>query len=126
MTATLLLAAATLRLGFRLRSMRHAKQRRPPELRRRHLRLAKITIPFVVVGFLSGPISALLLRDWTPFGSFHAWIATASALLFLAAAVVGRKLERGQSRSLDLHGLLGLAAVLAAGLSAIAGFVLLP
>ena len=126
MIATLLLAGATLRLGLQLRSLRHRKQRRAPGLRRRHLRLAKTTLLFVAVGFVSGPISALLLRDWTPFGSFHGWIASAAAALFFAAGLLGRRLERGQSRALDAHGLLGLAATLAAGLAAIAGFVLLP
>jgi len=126
MVATLLLASATLRLGFQLRSMRHRQERRPPDLRRRHLRLAKITIAFVAIGFLSGPVSALLLRDWTPFGTFHSWIGSAAAAFFFSAALIGRRLERGESRALDLHGVLGLVATLAAGLAAVAGFVLLP
>jgi hypothetical protein len=126
MIVTLLLAGATLRLGMQLRSLRHRKLRREPSLRRRHLRLAKTTLAFVAVGFLSGPVSALLLRDWTPFGSFHGWIGSATAALFFSAGFVGRKLERGQSRALDAHGWLGLAATLAAGLAAVAGFVLLP
>jgi cytochrome b561 len=126
MTVTLLLAGATLRLGLQLRRMRHAKQRRPPDLRRRHLRLAKITVVFVAVGFVAGPISAWLLRDWTAFASFHGWIGTVVAALFFAAAILGRRLERGTSRLLDAHGWLGLIAMLAGGLAAIAGFVLLP
>ncbi len=126
MTATLLLAAATLRLGLRLRRMRQKSQRRPPELRRRHLRLAKATVTGVAIGFVAGPLSALLLRDWTPFGTLHAWVGSAVAALFFAAAVIGRRLERGESRSRDLHGLLGLIAVLGGALAAMAGFVLLP
>jgi hypothetical protein len=126
MIATLLLAGATLRLGLQLRTLRHRKQRRAPELRRRHLKLAKATLVFVAVGFLSGPASALWLRDWTPFGSFHGWIGSAAAALFFTAGGLGRKLERGESRALDAHGWLGLAATLAALLAAMAGFVLLP
>lgn len=126
MIATLLLAGATLRLGLQLRSLRHRRQRRSPDLRRRHLKLAKTTILFVAVGFSSGPVSALLLRDWTPFGSLHGWIGTATAALFFSAGLLGRRLERGESRALDAHGLLGLCALLAAGLAAMAGFVLLP
>ncbi len=126
MTATLLLAAMTLRLGLRLRRMRQQSHRRPPELRRRHLRFAKATVSLVGIGFLAGPLSALLLRDWTPFGTLHAWVGSAVAALFLAAAVIGRRLERGESRAPGIHGLLGLLAVLGGALAAIAGFVLLP
>lgn len=126
MTVTLLLAGATLRLGVRLRQMRQRGERRPPQLRRTHLKLAKLTVSLVALGFVAGPASAVWLRDWTPLGSFHGWVGTAVATLFFAAAFVGRKLERGESRALDVHGVLGLIAVLGGALAAIAGFVLLP
>jgi hypothetical protein len=69
---------------------------------------------------------AALLRDWTPFGSFHAWIGLLAAGLFAATALAGHRIETGQSRAFDAHALLGGVAVLAAAVAAVAGFVLLP
>ena len=78
------------------------------------------------VGFLAGPASALWLRDWTPFASFHSWLGLLAALLFALTAVLGRRLERGRGRPIQAHALLGGAAVLVAAVAAVAGFVLLP
>lgn len=126
MAVALALAALALRAGLALRRPRLAGRRRDPELRRRHLRLAKPAVALVVVGFAAGPLSAGLLRGWTPFATFHAAVGSAAALLFVAAAIAGRGLERGRSRARDLHALLGGLAVLLAALAAVAGFSLLP
>ena len=46
--------------------------------------------------------------------------------LFGAAALVGHRIEEGRSKAFDVHALLGLLAVLAAAVTAVAGFALLP
>ena len=119
-------AALALRAGLRLRRSRRAGRRRPPELRRRHLRLAKPAATLVLVGFIAGPLSMAWLRGREPFDTVHAWIGVTVALLFATTAFIGLRLERGRTRALDAHALAGLLAVAGAALAAVAGFVLLP
>ena len=126
MVLALCLCALTLRAGLALRRSRLGLARRTPALRRRHLRIAKPAVALLLCGFVLGPLSALWLRDWTPFGSFHAWLGLLVAALFAATAVVGRRIETGRSRAFDAHAALGGLAVLAAAVAAVAGFVLLP
>ena len=120
------LAALTLRAGLALRRARLGRAPRDPGLRRRHLRLAKPAVAMILAGFVGGPLSALWLRGWDPFTSFHGVLGLAVASLFAAAALVGRRLERGRSRAFEAHARLGALAVLGAALAAVAGFVLLP
>ncbi len=120
------LAALALRAGLRLRRERQAGRRRPPELRRRHLRWAKPAAAMALVGFVGGPLSMAWLRGRDPFHTFHALLGVTAALLFAATAIMGRRLERGRTRALDIHALAGLLAVGCAALAAVAGFVLLP
>ena len=126
MVTGLWLAFRALRAGVELRRGRLRGVRRDPGLRRRHLRLARPAVVLLLLGFAGGPASALWLRDWSPFETFHAWLGLLAALLFAAAAVLGRALARGHSRSVEIHGGLGLAALLAGAVAAVAGFVLLP
>ena len=126
MLVSLSLAGLTLRAGLALRRARLGRAPRDPGLRRRHLRLAKPAVVLVLAGFLGGPISAVALRDWQAFGSFHGMLGLAVATLFASAALVGRRLERGASHAFQAHALLGALAVLGAALAAVAGFVLLP
>jgi hypothetical protein len=126
MLASLALAAAALRVGLRLRSARRRGGARRPEDRKRHLRLAKLALPLLAVGFAAGPVSALWLRGWDVFATLHAWIALAALLLFGATGYVGRGLERGRSGRRELHAALALAATLAGAAALITGLVLLP
>lgn len=127
MVASIALAALTLRAGLRLRRTRVRRTRRPPNLRARHVRLAKPAVLLIGVGFLAGPASALWLRDWKPLHTFHAWLGLLAAVLFASAAVIGRRLERGGRRTqVETHGIVGGVAVLVAAIAAVAGFVLLP
>ena len=91
MVSSLVLAALTLRSGLALRRSRLGRLRRTPDLRRRHLRLAKPAVAFVGVGFLLGPASSAWLRDWEVLASFHGVIGVGVALLFGAAAAVGAR-----------------------------------
>ena len=126
MLTSLTLAAATLRAGLRLRSGRLRGARGLAAERRRHLRLAKTSVPLVLAGFLAGPASAVWLRGWDAFATLHAWIAALAALLFVATAWLGRRLERGALRWRDLHALLAVAALLAGAAALGTGLVLLP
>jgi hypothetical protein len=120
------LAVLTLRSGLALRRSRLGRSGRTPELRPRHLRLAKPAVAALAVGFLGGLGSWHWLRAGEPIGTLHGVLALAVLGCFGAAAVLGRRIERGRSRALDAHALFGGLGVLLAALAAVAGFVLLP
>jgi hypothetical protein len=126
MIASCSVAALALRAGLRLRRNRTARTERKQDLLRAHLRLAKPAVAMIGIGFLAGPLSAFWLRDWTPFGSFHAWLGSLVAMLFAATAILGRRLERGRGRPVEAHAILAGLAVMAAAVTAVAGFILLP
>ena len=126
MLTSLALAAATLRAGLRLRSGRLRGARGLGAERRRHLRLAKTSVPMLLAGFLAGPASAVWLRGWEAFATLHAAVAAVAVLLFVATAWLGRRLEHGALRWRDLHALLAVSALLAAAAALGTGFVLLP
>ena len=126
MIASLGVVALALRAGLRLRRARFGRKPRAPDLRRSHLRLAKPAVALICVGFLAGPISAVWLRGWTPFSTFHAWLGVLAAALFLAVAILGRRLERHRGRPVDAHAFLAALAVLVAAIAVVAGLVLLP
>ena len=126
MVASLGVVALALRAGLRLRRARFGREPRTPDLQRTHLRFAKPAIALVCVGFLAGPLSAFWLRDWTPFATFHAWLGALAAALFLAVAIVGRRLEQHRGRPADAHAILAGLAVLVAAVAVVAGLVLLP
>jgi len=126
MVASLGVVALALKAGLRLRRARFRREPRTPDLLRAHLRVAKPAIAVTCVGFLAGPISAVWLRDWTPFATFHAWIGVVTVGLFAAVAILGWRLERHRGRPVDAHAILAGLAVLAAAVAVVAGLVLLP
>jgi hypothetical protein len=126
MIAAVLACGVALRAGLALRRSRRFRQPRKRSLRATHLRFAKPAVVAVLIGFLAGPTSAVLLRNWEPIRTFHGVTGLVAAALFAAAAILGRRLERGTSRPFDAHALLGLLALLAGVIAAVAGFVLLP
>ena len=126
MVVSILLCGAALRAGLVLRRARRFGGPRRPGARAAHLRVAKPAAVAVLIGFLGGPISAVALRDWEPFRTFHSGVGLVAAALFVATAVLGRRLERGTARPVDAHALLGMLAMLAAVVGAVAGFVLMP
>ena len=126
MTVALALAVLAARSGLRMRSARRLGTRRDPAERGRHLRRAKLAVAAIAIGAVGGPLSMLWLRERAAFETAHAWIASIALLLFLIAAWLGRRLERGRGRNLDAHALVAALALLAGGLAALTGFVLLP
>lgn len=125
MAGGILLAAAALRSGLRMRRARRLG-RFDADARARHLRLAKIAIAVIALGFAGGPISMFFLRNRPLFESGHALFATGSLALFAVAAFLGRRLEQGARVSRDHHALVAILAVLSAGLAFATGWVLLP
>ena len=130
MLTTLAAIAVALRFGLQMRQKRLGREkpgtRQKAVLRRSHLLLAKPAVAAIVMGFVAGPISAWWIRGWTPLSTFHAVLGGTAALLFGACAVWGRRVEAGDGEARNLHGLLGVLALLLAGAASVAGFVLLP
>jgi hypothetical protein len=126
MLSTIALAALALRAGLALRRRRHAGARRPAALYARHFRFAKPAVALALIGFALGPLSMWWLRGRAPLETAHSLAGIVTVGLFAAAGLIGRRLERGSSRAVELHARLALAAVLAALAAAIMGFVLLP
>ncbi len=126
MSVSIAIAVLAARSGLRMRNARRFGTRRDPATRARHLRTAKLAVTLVAVGFVTGPLSMAFLRGRDPFETAHAWIATLALTFFVATALLGRGLERGRSQSRDLHALVAAFALLAAGVAAMTGWVLLP
>jgi len=126
MVASLGVVALALRAGLRLRRARFRREPRRVDLLRTHLRVAKPAIALICAGFLAGPISAVWLRDWSPFATFHAWLGLLAVALFIAVAILGRRLELHRGRPVDAHAILAGLAVLAAAVAVVADLVLLP
>jgi len=126
MSLALALVFLALRAGLRMRGARQKQAPRPQGLLARHVALARPAVLLAGLGLLSGPASAVLLRDWAPLQTLHGGLALAGGVLLLAAGVLGQRLKAGTSRSVETHARLGLLGALVAALAAFAGFVLLP
>lgn len=139
MLAAIALAALALRAGLRLRAARRGARASAADssaasaemraaLRARHILLGKIAVLAIGLGFGGGLASVVWLRGWQVFGSAHGLVACAALALFIAVAVLGRRLERGAGgrRTRQRHAALGLLALLAAAAAFGTGFVLLP
>lgn len=126
MVASIAFALATARLGLEIRR-RRAKGRAPGHaLRARHLRLGRITVTMIVVGFLAGPPSMLYLRERAWLDSFHAVLGVIVLGLFLWTGWSGRALARGDEQARDVHRIAAASAIATALASSVAGFTLLP
>ncbi len=126
MVVSVALAALALRAGLAMRRARRLFAPRSRRMLQAHLRLAKPAVTLVLLGFLLGAVSAVTLRDWSPFSTFHAFGGIVTAALVATTGWLGRRLERGRGRPWGAHALLGVLSLLAAALTAVAGFVLLP
>src|SRR5262245_56992371 len=107
MVIALTLALLTLRAGLVLRRARLRRGARDPQLRRRHLRVAKPAVVLALAGFVLGPVSAVTLRGWDAFASLHGALGATAAALFAATALLGRRIERGRARAYETHAWLG-------------------
>jgi len=125
-------AAVALRAGLEMRARRRRGAAPGRDLLRSHVRVARPAVVLLLVGFAGGPLSALLLRDWRPFGTLHSWLGVVACGLFAAAGWLGWKLQTGRveggsrRRAAERHGLVAALALLVAAVTAAAGMVLLP
>lgn len=131
MLFALALAAFALRAGLGMRRARRGLAPRQAGLLQLHTKLAKPAVGLLLLGFVGGPISAVVLRDWSPFGSFHAWLGIVAAVLFAATGWLGHTLARGavagdRREAARRHGLIAAIAMLVGATAAAAGMVLLP
>ena len=126
MLASLALALLALRAGLRMRSARRLGAARDGRTFARHLRLAKLALTLLPLGFAAGIASAVWLRGWDALGSAHGWVASGALALFFATGWLGRRLELRESEARDAHALLGVLAALCAAAAFGTGFVLLP
>ncbi len=126
MLASLAMAVVTLRAGLRLRTARRRGIRKDAADYRSHLRFAKPTMGMLLIGFGAGLLSVVLLRGWDVFSTAHGFVSTTALVLFLATAALGRRLEKGQSREPEIHGILALLSVFSGAAAFGTGFVLLP
>jgi hypothetical protein len=126
MLASIALAALAARTGLRMRNARRLSRPGRRGDRARHLRLAKLAVALLAIGAVGGPLSMAFLRGRAPFETAHGWIGVAAIALYAGAAWLGRSLERGTGKPRDAHAALALLALLASGLAALTGFVLLP
>jgi hypothetical protein len=126
-----LLALISLRSGMGMRRARQQKRSGRAALRRSHLRLVKITVPWIVVGFAAGPLARWWVQGETPFQTAHAWIGLTAVVLWSTTATVGHMLEIGakrftSDRARDIHAVLSFTAVLLSAVAGIFGYSLLP
>ena len=126
MAVALAMAVVAARSGLRMRRARRLGMPRERGVRGRHVRIAKVAVAAIVLGAGLGPISMAWLRGRTPFETAHAVAGVGALALFVGAWLLGRGLERGRSRAFDAHALAALLALLAGGVAAVTGFVLLP
>jgi len=126
-----LLALFSLRSGMRMRRARQQNRTGRAELRRSHLRMVKITVPWIMVGFAVGPLMRWWVQGETPFQTAHAWIGLTAVLLWSTTATVGHMLEIGDKRfttdkGRDVHAVLSFLAVLLSAVAGVFGYSLLP
>ncbi|MDG2051745.1 MAG: hypothetical protein P8M78_16450 [Myxococcota bacterium] len=126
MTGALVLVGVAFKRGLALRKRRLAGLPRERAQRLAHRSVARWGAGLVILGSISGPVSAIYLRGWSPLGTFHGWLGLMAAILFAVTGWWGWQLDQGASRSVSAHGWSALLAVAMAALAAAAGMVLLP
>ncbi|MBL8911479.1 MAG: DUF4079 family protein [Archangium sp.] len=122
----ILLAFIVYRDGFAQRKLRLRKITPPEGSYARHLKLAPWNAALIITAAIGGLISAVALREWKPFDTLHGWFGVTTAVLFTLMWWLGRKLIRGQKHVAERHGLIGLLALFAAGITGVLGISLLP
>jgi hypothetical protein len=129
MLVALVMAGVALRAGLEMRRRRRRKQPTKRGLLAAHLRMARPAVLLMLVGGVGGPLSAVWLRDWSPFGTLHGWLGVLTAALLASAGWLGLRMQQGRLRrdeGASLHGMLGTLGLLVAAVAAVAGMVLLP
>ncbi|MFZ5439988.1 MAG: DUF4079 family protein [Myxococcota bacterium] len=122
----LLLAWVVFRQGFHQRKQRLTRKPAPEGSWQRHVQLGPWSVGLLVTSAFGGVGSAVAVRGWKPLDTFHGWLGLASALMFVGLWLLGRALARGDKTHAGKHGVLGLLAMFAAGVTGVLGISLLP
>jgi hypothetical protein len=122
----ILLAFIVYRDGFAQRKLRLRKLPPPEGSRARHITLGPWSAALIIGSALGGVASSVWLREWRPLDRLHGWLGTFTAVLFAYMWWLGRKLIRGDKAVAGRHGVIGLLALFAAGLTGILGISMLP
>lgn len=125
-TISLLLAFFVFRDGFAQRKQRLGRISAPPEKRPRHIKLGPWSSGLMLLSAAGGILSASFIRKWEPLATFHGKLGLATALVFGLMWWLGRRLVAGDKHLANRHGVIGLLALFAGGLTGLLGISMLP
>jgi hypothetical protein len=125
-TVSLVLAFVVFRDGLAQRKQRLIRLQAPPNSRPRHLRLGPWSVGLIALSAVGGLVSAVLLRKWEALGTFHGKLGLTTTVMFLLMWWLGRRLVANDKQLAGRHGVLGLLAMFAGGLTGLLGISLLP
>lgn len=122
----LLLAFLVFRDGFAQRKQRLRRVQAPEGSRKRHVKLGPWALLFMVAASFGGMGTAVFVRHFKLLNTFHGWLGLATTLVFVVLWRMGLQLVPQGGPKSNTHGLLGLLAVFAGGLTGVLGISLLP
>lgn len=122
----LALSVFVFRDGFAQRKVRLRRQPAPEGSRARHVKWAPWSVGLMAAVAVGGVGSSVLIRGWAPLATFHGKLGVGATLAFGALWWLGRKLQAGERQVANQHGVLGVLALFAAGLTGLLGISLLP
>ena len=125
-TIGLLLAFFVFRDGFAQRKQRLRRIGAPSGSRARHVKTGPWASGLIILSAIGGMASTVLIRNWALMASWHGRFGVASALLFGVMWWMGRKLIPETGPLSGTHGILGLLALFAGGLTGLLGISMLP
>lgn len=122
----LVLAFFVFRDGFAQRKKRLRRIAAPSGSRARHVKMGPWVSGLIGLSAIGGIGSTILLRKWEPLASFHGKLGVATAVLFAVMWWLGRRLIPDGGPLANRHGILGLLALFAGGLTGLLGISMLP
>lgn len=125
-TVSVFLAFLVYRDGFAQRKLRLRRVPAPEGSRARHVKLGPWSMALMVASALTGMASSVWLRNWEFLGKWHGRLAIVTTLMFVIMWWLGRRLVASERQLANAHGILGVLALFAAGLTAVLGISLLP
>jgi hypothetical protein len=125
-TVALLLAFLVFRDGFAQRKQRLRRIAAPSGSRARHVKVGPWASGLIILSALGGLVSTVLIRKWALLASWHGRLGVGTALLFALMWWMGRKLIPETGPLAGKHGVLGLLALFAGGLTGLLGISMLP
>ena len=122
----LVLAFFVFRDGFAQRKQRLRRIGAPSGSRARHVKLGPWASGLIFLSALGGLGSTILIRKWEPLATWHGRLGVVTALVFALMWWMGRQLIPETGPLAGKHGILGLLALFAGGLTGVLGISMLP